>query len=186
MRNYVAAGYAQDEWRIAKRFTLNYGLRYEINTPYTEIRNRLNEWAPGQQSTVYPNAPSGLLFPGDPGVAAGIIPNYYKGLMPRLGIAWDPRGDGKTTVRAGYGIFYDSFTNGVGGPLQAPVSALPWTQAVQVAGPGFDIANPWGGQPPPFANLAFATPATVLTVDQASRPPYAQDWNFSIQRVLST
>lgn len=185
LRNYVAAGYAQDEWRIARRFTLNCGLRYEINSPYTEIRNRLNEWAPGQQSTLYPNAPPGLLFPGDPGVAAGIIPNYYKGLMPRIGVAWDPRGDGKTTIRAAYGIFYDSFTNGVGGPLQAPVSALPWTQAVQVAGPGFDIANPWGSQPPPFANLAFATPATVLTVDRSSRPPYAQDWNFSIQRVLS-
>jgi hypothetical protein len=184
LRNYALAGYAQDAYRLSARVTLNYGLRYEINTPYTEIRNRLNEWAPGQQSTVYPNAPKGLLFPGDPGVAAGIAPNYYKGLMPRVGVAWDPLGDGKTTVRAAYGIFYDSFTNGQGGPLQAPVSALPWTQAVQVGGPGFDIANPWGGNAPPFANLSFARPATVLTVDQAMRPPYAQDWNVSIQRVI--
>ncbi len=60
-------------------------MRYEINTPYTEIRNRLNEWAPGQQSTVYANAPKGLLFPGDPGVADGIAPNFYKGIMPRIG-----------------------------------------------------------------------------------------------------
>jgi hypothetical protein len=55
---------------------------------------------------------------------------------------------------------------------------------VQVGGPGFDIANPWGGNAPPFANLSFARPATVLTVDQAMRPPYAQDWNVSIQRVI--
>jgi len=185
LRNYALAGYAQDEWRIGAHLTLNYGVRYEINTPYTEIRNRLNEWAPGRQSTVFSNAPVGLLFPGDPGVADGIAPNYYKGLMPRIGLAWDPMGDGKTTVRAAYGIFYDSFTNGQGGPLQAPVSALPWTQAVSLSGPGFDIANPWGAQGPPFANLAFARPATVLTVDQAMRPPYAQDWNVSIQRVIA-
>ena len=185
LRNYMAAGYAQDEWRLTPRLTLNYGMRYEVNTPYSEIRNRLNEWAPGQQSTVYPNAPQGLLFPGDPGVADGIARVYHKGLMPRIGLAWDPAGDGKTTVRAAYGIFYDSFTNGEGGPLQAPVSALPWTQAVQLSGPGFDIANPWGSQAPPFSNLSFARPATILTVDQAMRPPYAQDWNFSVQRVIA-
>lgn len=184
LRNYAASGYAQDEWRITPRLTLNYGVRYEVNTPYTEIRNRLNEWAPGRQSTVYANAPKGLLFPGDAGVADGIAPNYYKGVAPRIGVAWDPIGDGKTTVRAAYGIFYDSFTNGQGGPLQAPVSALPWTQAVQVGGPGFDIANPWGSKAPPFASLAFARPATVLTVDQSMRPPYAQQWNLSIQRVV--
>ena len=135
LRNYELAGYAQDEWRLKPRLTLNYGVRYEINTPYTEIRNRLNESAPGRQSTLYPNAPEGLLFPGDPGVASGIAKDYYKGVMPRVGLAWDPLGDGKTTVRAAYGIFYDSFTNGQGGPLQAPVSALPWTQAVQVRVP---------------------------------------------------
>jgi hypothetical protein len=184
LRNFELAGYAQDEWRIGAHFTLNYGLRYEINTPYTEIRNRLNEWAPGRQSTVFPNAPEGLLFPGDAGVANGIAPNYYKGLMPRIGLAWDPTGDGKTTVRAAYGIFYDSFTNGEGGPLQAPVSALPWTQAVQLSGPGFDIANPWGSAGAPFGTNTFARPATVLTVDQSMRPPYAQDWNVSIQCVI--
>jgi len=184
LRNITVAGYAQDEWRITPHLTLNYGLRYEINTPYVDIRNRMNEWAPGVQSQVYPNAPTGLLFPGDPGVARSIAPNYYKGLMPRIGAAWDPTGSGRTTIRAGYGVFYDSFTNGVGGPLQAPVSALPWTLAYQLAGPGFNIANPYGNQPPPFASQSFVKPATVLTVDQLMRPPYAQNWNLSIERVL--
>jgi len=184
LRNVMVAGYAQDEWRITPRLTLNYGLRYEVNTPWVDIRNRMNEWDPGVQSKVYPNAPPGLLFPGDPGVARSIAPNYYKAIMPRFGVAWDPTGSGKTTVRGGYGIFYDAFTNGVGGPLQAPVSALPWTLAYQLPGPGFNIANPYGAAGPPFSSGNFVQPATVLTVDRLARPPYAQNWNISIERVL--
>ena len=184
LRNLEGAAYAQDEWRITPRLTLNYGLRYEVDTPYVDIRDRMNEWTPGRQSTVFPDAPPGLLFPGDPGVARSIAPNYYKGFMPRVGLAWDPTGSGRTTIRAAYGILYDPFTNGVGGPLQASVSALPWLQANQIPGPGFDISNPYGSAGPPFAPGNFVKPATVLTVDQLMRPPYSQNWNLSIQRLL--
>jgi hypothetical protein len=184
LRKWIGSGYVQDEWRLSAHLTLNYGLRYEVNTPYTEIRNRLNAWDPGVQSTVYPNAPAGLLFPGDAGVPAGIAAVDYKEFMPRVGLAWDPFGDGKTAIRAGYGIFYDGYTNGTGGPLQASVSALPWTQAYQLPGPGFDIANPYGGNPPPFGGNTFVAPATVLTVQSGMLPPYSQNWNFSIERTL--
>ena len=185
LRKWIAAGYAQDEFRISPRLTLTYGLRYEVNTPYTDIRNRMNEWAPGQKSTVMPDAPPGLLFPGDKGVPPGIAAVDYRELMPRVGLAWDPFGAGKMTIRAGYGIFYDGFTNGVGGPLQAAVSALPWTEAYQMAGPGFNLANPYGSQPPPFVTGQFVQPATILTVQQGMLPPYSQNWNLSIQRVIA-
>ncbi len=155
LRKWIVAGYAQDEWRVNSRLTLTYGLRYEVNTPYTDIRNRLNAWAPGEQSIVNPSAPAGLLFPGDPGVPAGIAPVDYHEFMPRVGLAWDPTGDAKTTIRAGYGIFYDGYTNGTGGPLQAAVSALPWTEAYQLPGPGMNFANPYNGATPPFVAAAI-------------------------------
>jgi hypothetical protein len=185
LRKWIVGGYAQDEWRVFTHLTLNLGLRYEINTPYTEIRNRMNAWDPGHQSVVYPNAPEGLLFPGDPGVPAGIAPVDYKEFMPRVGLAWDVFGDSRTVVRAGYGIFYDGFTNGTGGPLQAAISALPWTQAYQLAGPGFNLANPYGGGPTPFGNQTFVQPATVFTVQSGMRPPYSQNWDLSIERVIA-
>lgn len=185
LRKWIAAGYAQDEWRVSSRLTLSYGLRYEVNTPYTDIRNRLNAWAPGRQSVVNPSAPEGLLFPGDPGIPAGIAPVDYHEFMPRVGLAWDPFGNAKTTIRAGYGIFYDGYTNGTGGPLQAGVSALPWTEAYQLPGPGMNFANPYNGAVPPFVTQQFVRPATVLTVQSGMLPPYSQNWDFSIEHVMA-
>jgi hypothetical protein len=182
LRNLDAAVYGQDEWRVTPRLTINYGLRWEVSTPFVDIRNRMNSWSPGKQSSRFPNAPAGLLFPGDPGVPDGIAPVYWKALMPRVGLAWDPTGSGKISVRAAYGIFYDAFTNGVGGPLQAPLSALPWTQARQLA-PPIDFSNPWHGVNP-FTPTSFPQPTTVLTIENGMRPPYAQNWNFSVQRAL--
>lgn len=182
LRNIDFSAFAQDEWRVAPRFTLNYGLRYEISTPFVDIRDRMNSWSPGLQSTVYPNAPKGLLFPGDEGVPRGIAPVYRKALMPRIGVAFDPDGSGKTSIRAAYGIYYDSFTNGVGGPLQAPLSALPWTQARQLSAP-INYSDPWNGQNP-FRPDSFPQPTTVLTIENGMRPPYSQNWNLAVQRAL--
>lgn len=185
LRKWITAGYAQDEWRVNSHLTLSYGLRYEVNTPYTDIRNRMNAFAPGKQSRIFPDAPAGILFPGDPGVPDGIAPVDYHEFMPRVGFAWDPLGNASTTIRGGYGIFYDGYTNGTGGPLQAAVSALPWTEAYQLPGPGMNFANPYNGNTPPFDVQQFVRPATILTVESGMRPPYSQNWEFSIQHAFA-
>jgi hypothetical protein len=182
LRNWNASVYAQDEWRASRRLTINLGLRWEAVNPSSEIRNRLNGFVPGVQSVVRPDAPTGILFPGDPGVGDGIAANYYKAFMPRVGIAWDPAGNGRWAIRAGYGIFYDPFHNGANVGATFAVSAVPWVQFVQKAG-NINFQNPYTGGPTPQPN-AFARPTTMLALAPEARPPYAQDWNFSIQRSL--
>jgi hypothetical protein len=175
-------GYAQDTYKVTRRLTLNVGLRYELPFPYTEIKNRQTLWIPGRQSTVIPNAPSGLLYPGDPGVPAGLIPTFKKGFAPRVGIAWDPSGSSKWLVTSAYGIFYEPYYTGQGGPLQSPISAPPYLQTQQISlGPtGLSFSDPYNGAPPPAGT--FAKPLTNLTLAPNLPLPYSQDWDLNVQR----
>ena len=180
IRGQASDAYAQDTYKVTSRLTLNYGLRYELPSPDTEIHNRQNLFVPGAQSKVMPSAPAGLLYPGDPGVPAGLIPTDKKAFAPRVGLAWDPMGDAKWVVSAAYGIFYEPYYTGNGGPLQSPISAPPFLQTPQVNIP--DFANPYAGQ-----NLftgQFAEPMTILTLAPKLPLPYAQDWNLNIQRAF--
>ena len=172
--------YAQDTYKVTPRLTLNLGLRYELPSPYTEIQNRQSLWVPGAQSKVIPSAPLGLLYPGDPGVPAGLIPTEKKAFAPRVGLAWDPTGNANWLVRAGYGMFYEPHYTGQGGPLQTPISAPPYLQTPQVNLPNF--ADPFKGSPP--GNEQFVTPMTNLTLSPRLPLPYAQDWDLGIQRSL--
>jgi hypothetical protein len=121
--------FAQDSWKIKPNLTLNYGLRWELDTPPTDISGHVETFRPGQNSSVYPCAltalsqsyfgvsssscsavgvqPTGLVVPGDPGVPAGMTTTYYKAFAPRIGIAWSPGNSGKTSIRAGWGLFYN-------------------------------------------------------------------------------
>ena len=174
--------YVQDSYRVTSRLTLNAGLRYELEFPYTEIHNRMNLFVPGVQSTVFPTAPEGLLFPGDHGVPAGLIPAEKTAFAPRVGLAWDVKGNAQWVVSTAYGIFCEPYYTGQGGPLQAPVSAAPYLQTPQVNFPNF--ADPFNGENP--FNGSFAQPMTLLTVDKNLRLPYAQDWNLNIQKSFGT
>ncbi len=173
-----ANAYVQDTYKVASRFTINAGLRYELPEPYTEIHNRMSLFEPGKKSQVLPNAPEGLLYPGDPGVPAGLIPTDKKAFAPRFGIAWDPRGDGRLLITSAYGIFYEPYYTGQGGPLQSPISAPPYLGTPQVSLPFF--ANPFNGNPP--APGTFSTPLTNLTLSPTLTLPYTQDWDLNIQQ----
>ncbi|HUI40773.1 MAG TPA: TonB-dependent receptor, partial [Terriglobia bacterium] len=174
--------YVQDSFKPTSRLTVNFGLRYEQPQPYSEVDNKTALFVPGAQSTVIPSAPLGLLYPGDAGVGPGLIPREYRAFAPRLGLAWDPTGSGRWAVRAAYGIFYDPYYNGEGGPLQTPESAPPWFKTIQESFPQ-DFANPLPPGSDPFApNFNGAQGLTLLTLDPNLRLPYAQDWNLMVER----
>lgn len=182
LRNYGTGLFAQDAWRAARRLTINYGLRWEVNPPLTEERNRLNTFVPGRQSTVFPNAPAGVLFPGDTGIAKGLAATQWTGFMPRIGFAYS--GPVGVVIRAGYGIFFDTMSNGATTAIQAAASSLPSTQLVQSSGPGTGFVDPYGNLPKPQPGT-FVRPASAIGVSKDARPPYAQNWNFSLQHSLA-
>lgn len=178
LRGNSTNAYVQDTYRVTSRLTLNVGVRYELPSPYTEIHNRQNLFVPGAQSRVFPSAPAGLLYPGDSGVPGGLIPTEKKAFAPRVGVAWDPTGSAHWLVSAAYGIFYEPYYTGVGGPLQDPISAPPYLQTPQVNLP--DFADPFKGGNP--FTLSFSQPMTLLVLNPRLPLPYAQDWNLNVQR----
>ncbi len=174
--------YAQDNYKLTSRLTLNAGLRYELPVPYSVLGNKTALFKPGVQSRVMPTAPPGLLYPGDPGVPPGLIHTDDRGFAPRFGLAWDPTGQGRWSIRAAYGIFYDPYYNGEGGPIQAPISAPPWFKTIQEEPPS-SFADPLPPGLNPF-EPTFTNPQTLtlLTLDAGLSLPYAQDWNFMVER----
>jgi hypothetical protein len=117
-RNKYAGLFAQDSWHALPSLTLNYGLRWDRVAPWTEKYNQISTFEEGAQSAVFPGAPPGILYPGDPGVPSTLAPIGELGFAPRVGIAWSPRGDsgsalgrllgsaGTTSIRASFGTFY--------------------------------------------------------------------------------
>jgi len=98
--------FLQDDYKVSKRLTLNLGLRYDLQTPWVEKAGGASTYRAGQQSTVYPTAPPGLVVPGDKGVQPGLYSTWKLGLEPRIGFAWDVTGTGKTSVRGAWGLFH--------------------------------------------------------------------------------
>lgn len=112
--------YAQDSWRARSNLTLNYGLRWDVSTPWYEQHNQIETIVPGLQSVVFPGSPKGWVFPGDPGIPSTLAPTRYNNFGPRLGLAYSPSADsgflkkltggpGQTSIRAGYGVFFTAF-----------------------------------------------------------------------------
>ncbi len=184
MPNYMA--FAQDNIRVTPRLTLNLGVRYEPFVPYVDDFHRVSVFRPPAQSQVFPNAPVGLLFPGDPGVPVGGTKADLNNFAPRVGFAWAPFGNGRTSVRGAYGFFYDS----------SPMSALqnvfenvaPYgTQVNLQPTPGpfddpFKGNNPFPLPFPPPKNITFPQGISVGTFPPQYRTPYLQDWHLTVER----
>lgn len=183
LRGWELGTYAQDEYRLGPTLTLNYGLRYEVTTPFSDIHNRLMAFDPGKQSVVYPGAPAGLLFPGDSGVPSTVAPIFRRGFAPRVGFAWDPGRNRRTVIRSAYGIFYDEMLNGVGMPMRAASSALPNTVIRTLTGT-INYANPLATVSNPFTPGQFALPASTFSIDGKLLPPDTQDWNLTIDQSI--
>ncbi len=180
--------FAQDRIRVVPRLTLTLGLRYE---PYLNWRSPLGVQAsnaPGQQSTLYPNLPPGVLVLGDPGVPKNGINNDWSRFAPRFGFAYDVFGDGKTSVRGGYGIFYETLSNAA---LSNFPTMQPFTTAVAISQP-FSFTDPYRGQVNPFpapnpapATQPLARPLGTVYLHPADyKPPHIQQWNLAVERDL--
>jgi hypothetical protein len=175
--------YVQDDFKIHPRLTLNLGLRREMNGAMSEERDRLVAFRPGQKSTRVPNAPTGLLFEGDPGVER-IIRTDKNNFAPRVGFAWDVFGDGRTSLRGGYGIYYDVVLATLYGNF---VVSVPYSTTVTVSAPR-NFADPFNGSSP-FAggasNPGFPNLLPLTVIDPDYVAPYNQQWNLTVQREIA-
>ena len=179
--SWVYAIYGQDEYRVS-RVTLNYGVRYEVNQPFAERQDHLNAFHPHQQSTVFPAAPTGLVYPGDAGVPRGTYPTDKNNVAPRLAAAWDLRGDGRTALRGAWGLFYDTlpgqgdfFQNGTLAPPFQPLTEVNFP--LQVSAPPF--ANPLQG-----VTGTAGFPAGLIFIGWGTDfvTPIVQQYNATLQQ----
>jgi TonB dependent receptor len=197
LSDWYWALYAQDNYRVLSHLTLNLGLRWDVQTAPVESHNLTATFVPGVQSSKVPTAPVGVLFPGDPGVPRGIADNRYHHISPRVGIAWDPFGDGKTALRAGAGVFFGSVSaNEWNQPANAQPFAVRQTfnciqSFTHVYGNnviGCTPSFPNGTSLFPYSftptNPRFLGNAGVETIDRNYQWPYSYQLNASVQRQL--
>jgi hypothetical protein len=178
--------FIQDNWQVLPRLTLNLGLRWELNTPYTSAGDALATFEAGVSSQRFPTAPLGVLFPGDPGIPSGIAPTKLNNFAPRVGFAWDVFGNGKTAVRGGYGIFYAaSMVN-----LTSNLQNQPFILDLTIFGTK-NLTDPWaaqGGTPFPYtldtSNPRFVLPVTANYLGEGAGTPYVQQYSFTVQQQL--
>ncbi|MBI3282443.1 MAG: carboxypeptidase regulatory-like domain-containing protein [Acidobacteria bacterium] len=183
---YAFYWFIEDKYRITPRLLLNLGLRHELNQWPVHPGNQVISYLPGRQSSCVPQAPQGILFACDPGIPrAGILPDRND-LEPRVSIAYDLTGDGKTVVRSGYGV-YSAFT--IFNTLQGQQVSTPFGYGETIF--NTDLADPLaaiGGSPFPFradpASLKFPAGSTYQYTDFDARNGYVQHFNFTIQRQI--
>lgn len=215
-RNLYMAAFAQDSWKPRSSLTLNYGVRWDRIRPWREKFNQLQTLVKGEQSQVFPGAPEGLVFPGDPGVPQSLAP-ARNDLAPRIGVAWSPNFEapwlhkiagpaGRTSVRLGYGMFYTAYEGLSAGIMSAnppygytytsaapPLFESPFTVAAtgSDAGQRFPLQNVSYGasRAHPNGNVdwsQFEPLVGIPAVDPRDVTPYAEHWMASVERQVGS
>ena len=199
MRAPIPALYIQDTYHATRRLVLTAGLRWGGQyTPYDYFGRGsgfdINMFNANQHSTRFPNAPAGSYFYGDPGVPKNFTQNYPWQFMPRVGATFDPRGDGKTVIRAGGGLVYDetNFFASTETTQNAPFATLTTTTATTAP---INFTNPWVGGtapgnpfPQPFVpptNQVFSPGGQFIVYPKQFPTPYVIQWTASIQQELA-
>jgi hypothetical protein len=195
MQQTLPSFFVQDDIRLRRNLTLNAGLRWDPFIAWTSQDDVLATFRPGLQSQRFPNMPPGPLYPGDDGLPRSIIGNRYGNLAPRLGLAWDVRGDGRTSIRVGAGLFYMPLTRGI------QFNRFPQIQpfAVDLQLSGGNVTSIWS--PAPFLGVNPFPRPDVSNVDQLKRVAFlptasftsfglpfktqlSTQWSFSIQQAV--
>jgi hypothetical protein len=213
-RHKYAGAFAQDSWRVKSNFTLDYGLRWDLLQYWSEKYNQVPTFILGEQSKVYPTAPTSLVYPGDPGVPNTLVPQRSR-FSPRLGLAYSPNqadgalgkivGPGKTSIRAGYGMFYSviegntiaidepqppyglSYTS-PGPPLFATpfITAANGAVHVQPFPLTFPPLNASASHPNPRIDFSPFLPQAGMTAPSPGNTyPYNENYFVSVERQLS-
>ncbi len=185
--------YGQDTIRLNRRLVANVGLRWEPTLPPHDYFNRgsvfsLAGFASGTVSSVFTNAPPGQYFYGDTGITKSFTSDHWLNLSPRLGLVYDVRGDGRTTIRAGGGVLFDS----IGTFLTYRVTGqnAPWGVTVNETSGPYQFSNPWsnvpGGNPFPLPlfpphNYVFPLSAADVFLVPKDLPPTTEVWNLGVQ-----
>jgi hypothetical protein len=180
----------QDDWKVNDRLTVNAGLRWEPWTPPTDSLNNLVGFVKGQQSTVAPDAPLGMVYPGDAGIPEALFSNNYGLFAPRIGAAYDLFGTAKTILRGGYGIFYVDPALTI---YTRTVSTQPSVLTVSLTNP-YNFYDPYngvaGGNPYPFARrdpsefaaFKYVKPVSGGVLAPTNNKGYSQSWNLTLEQ----
>ena len=191
--------YGNDSWRMNHRLTLNLGVRWEPWLPWPDasagkIGGQINlaDFAAGVHSNRYPNLPPGFLVRGDPGVPSGLAQSDWKLIDPRVGLAWDVQGDGKTSVRAGFGIYHDQ---PFGRMYNEMTSTEPFTEGTVIEQSNVSAYDPYSAPPyngvipllqnPPASDTTFILPLTnAVGFDPNFKAPATMQWNLTVEHQL--
>jgi hypothetical protein len=188
--------FAQDDFRVNQRLTLNLGARLESTPPWHERVGRiemftLQNYQNNVHSTVFPQAPRGETFRGDPGTPEDGTDPSTLNFGPRVGFAWDITGDGKTSLRGGGGAFYDQHRDGESG--NGGVNAAPWNLRLSVVRPAGPFADPYRGRTDfnlitdatiGTTQALFPRPVLIETLDPTYKTPVTYNFNLTFEREL--